>query len=199
MTLDKNLRATATYLDKTYADSNADPLTDDGNATSSMFSNTAASMASAQVGADPTNKPPKFNEGATTSRYVMENVDAADPDDDAAPDVDADNVGALVTATDASTQSITYSLEGQDRAMFRVRPDTGQIEVGASAMLDYDKKNTYTVRVKATDSSGLANDNASITVTIHVSNVDEGPSVTGPTNVTYAENRKDTVATYKAN
>ena len=106
-------------------------------------------------------------------------------------------IGAPVTAMD--TQSTAYSLEGRDRAMFRVRPDTGQIEVGDSAMLDYDKKNTYTVMVNATDSSGLTNENASITVTIHVSNVDEGPSVTGPTNVTYAENRKDTVATYASN
>ena len=202
--LNKNLRATATYLDKTYRDTAAgttDPLEADENATSEMFSNTARSMASAIVGADPTNKPPKFDEGAMTSRYVTENTMAADPDDDALSDAEenaSDNVGAPVTATDASTQSITYSLEGQDRAMFRIRPDTGKIEVGASAMLDYDKKNTYTVRVKATDSSGLANDNASITVTIHVSNVDEGPSVTGPTNVPYAENRKDTVATYRA-
>ena len=194
--LDMYLKATATYLDKTYAP-DTDPLQDDANATSSMFSNTAISMASAIVGEDPTNKPPKFNEGAMTSRYVMENTMADDTDDGETNDP-SDNVGAEVTATDAPTQSITYSLEGRDRAMFRVRPDTGQIEVGASAMLDYDKKNTYTVEVKATDSSGLANDNASITVTIHVSNVDEGPSVTGPTNVTYAENRKDTVATYRA-
>ena len=200
--LNKNLRATATYLDKTYAALDAD-LTIAGIAEADedgRFSNMAASMASAIVGADPTNKPPKFAEGAMTSRYVAENTMAADsPDDDAEEtDNDADNVGAAVMAMDALTQSITYSLEGQGRAMFRVRPDTGQIEVGASAMLDHDKKNTYTVRVKATDSSGLANDNASITVTIHVSNVDEGPSVTGPTNVSYAENRKDTVATYRA-
>ena len=50
--LDMYLKATATYLDKTYAP-DTDPLQDDANATSSMFSNTAISMASAIVGGRP--------------------------------------------------------------------------------------------------------------------------------------------------
>ena len=200
--LNKRLRATATYLDKTYAPA-TDPLQDDANATSSMFSNTATSMASAMVGANPTNKPPKFAEGAMTSRYVMENVDA-----DTA-------IGAAVLAMDTHTDAaqIVYSLGGADKDSFTIEAvdadfNGGDAEVGGQirtkAMLNYEMKSAYTVTVTATDSSGLANDNATITVTIHVSNVDERPvitegvlTLTGPRGSReHPENGTEAVGTY---
>ena len=51
----------------------------------------------------------------------------------------------------------------------------------------------------ATDSSGESNDSASIPVTIHVTDVDEGPMITGPTTtVDHAENDGGAVTTLSA-
>ena len=68
--------------------------------------------------------------------------------------------------------------------------------------LDTETKDTYTVTVTATDPSGLQ---TTIKVTIKVTNVDEAPkiaigglAVSGPTGVSYAEDRRDVVATYMA-
>ena len=46
---------------------------------------------------------------------------------------------------------MTYTLGGKDAALFRVRKDTGQIEVGDGTKLDYEKKNSYMVTITATD------------------------------------------------
>ena len=117
----------------------------------------------------------------------------------------ADNVGEPVTATDDADPTPTYTLGGTDKDMFRIRAN-GQIEVGAKAMLDYETKSSYTVTVTATDSSGdEANNSASITVTIYVTDLDEAPmistgglAVSGPARADYAEDRTDAVATYTA-
>ena len=102
---------------------------------------------------------------------TMHADDDADTDDDL-----ADNVGKPVTATDADDDTPTYTLGGNDKDMFRLRAN-GQIEVGAKAMLDYEKKKRYTVTVIADDGYGESNSTASITVTIHVTDLDEGPAI----------------------
>ena len=65
--------------------------------------------------------------------------------------------------------SITYRLLGTDMGSFAVS-NTGQITVDAGTVLDYETKDTYSVVVRATDTSSAT---ASATVTISVTNVDE--------------------------
>ena len=112
---------------------------------------------------DSRNKPPVFGDedpdmdgvqNAMATRKVEENTKAlagasgaGDANDDALDtDNSADNVGSAVTATDTkaggTVETLTYTLGGADMGMFRVR-NTGQIEVGAGTMLDYETKNTY--------------------------------------------------------
>ena len=139
----------------------------------------------------------------------MEENTKALADDDEADDDDenlADNVGKPVTATDADDDTPTYTLGGSNADMFRVRAN-GQIEVGAKAMLDYEKKRRYMVTVMADDGYGASNSKASITVTIHVTDLDEGPTIMDKADSTakgeksvdeYAEDRTDAVLTLKA-
>ena len=75
--------------------------------------------------------------------------------EDAAP---GDPVGDPVQATDAAETGpdvLTYTLDDNTNT-FSIDSATGQIEVGAGTTLDYDTQPiTYTVRVTATDPSGL--------------------------------------------
>ena len=120
-----------------------------------------------------TNRPPTFTDGQTTSRDVAENTAASG------------NVGTVVAATDADSDSLTYSLTSTDASSFTV-DNTGQIKVGATTTLDYESaKNTYTVVVQVTDSktaAGVTETNPTIddiiTVTINVTDVDEDGTVT---------------------
>ena len=95
---------------------------------------------------------------------------------------------------DPNVDPLTYTLEGTDASKFRVR-DNGQIEVGAGTELDYETKTTYMVTVMAEDSFG---DSASIMVTITVTDINEGPDITGEDTIEYPENRTSSVETYRA-
>jgi hypothetical protein len=200
------LKAMVTYTDRTYDEDNV--ATNNADAAFMSFMNTAVSDSTTPVRNNPMNQAPKFGEGASTFRVVEENTMAveADPNEDleTSTDDDADNVGEPVTATDADGDTPVYTLGGTDKDMFRIRTD-GQIEVGDKAMLDYEKKNRYSVTVMADDGYGGSNSTASITVTIYVTDLDEGPiimsgglAVSGPARADYAEDRTDAVATYTA-
>ena len=175
-----------------------------------------AMMATAnQVLADTRNKAPVFpdrdaemdGEQTDQVRMVQEN----------APMIGSDpaitgvrNVGAVVTAMDFITANdgmmipeiLTYSLGGPDADSFSINRGTAQISTKADVPLDKEEKDTYTVTVTATDPSGLE---ATITVTIMVTNVDEAPEIvvgglviSGKASIDYAENGTGTVATYTA-
>ena len=159
------------------------------------------------VAADTRNKAPVFADQDTetdgvqnteTTRKVEENTKADAADDTLLLDDDnaTDNVGGVVMATDPDPNEdpLTYTLEGTDAAKFRVR-DNGQIEVGAGTELDYETKTTYMVTVMAEDSFG---DSASIMVTITVTDVNEGPDITGEDTIEHPENRASSVETYRA-
>ena len=96
-------------------------------------------------------------------------------------------------ATDADDDTVTYTLSGSD--MFRVRDD-GQIEVRDKAKLDYETSWSHTVTLTADDGTSEANGTASITVNIHVTDLDERPTITdrgdstaiGEQTVEYVEN-----------
>ena len=110
----------------------------------------AASTQAVQAGA---NRPPEFD-SATATREVPENTEAGE------------NIGAPVTATDPDTgDTLAYKLEGTDADSFDIGRSTGQITVGARAVLDYEAKSSYKVTVTAADPSGSS---AAIDVTIAV-------------------------------
>ena len=159
--------------------------------------------------ADTRNKAPVFEDqddemdGDQTdqTRMVSENVPATEP---------IRLVGAVVTAMDFITANdgtttveiLTYTMGGPDADSFTINRSTAQISTKADVPLDKEAKDTYTVTVTATDPSGLQ---ATINVTITVTNVDEAPmimvgglAISGTARVDYAEDRRDAVATYAA-
>ena len=156
-----------------------------------------------QVQTSRENQAPRFKEGASTFRVVMENVMMVD--DDAAEDTDdtADNIGSPVEATDANGDMVTYTLGGADASLFRIRSD-GQLEV--KGKLDHEMDSSHTVTVTANDGSGGSNTTASITVTIYVTDADEAPKITdnadrgadGQRTVGYPENGDGYVARFTA-
>ena len=80
------------------------------------------------------------------------------------------SVGAVVTATDADNDTLTYSLEGTDAASFEIDSGTGQIKTVTGVTYNFEAtKNSYSVTVKASD--GTASD--TIAVTVDVTDVDE--------------------------
>ena len=116
-------------------------------------------------------------------------------------------VGDPVTATDTDNDTLTYELDNDadstndlatpsDLQFFDIDMETGQIEVAQE--LDYDAvgqgrvadavAGTYTVVVRATDPSGLADN---ITVTITAENVNEDPVVTGRAELSVPEEDDD--------
>ena len=157
-----------------------------------------------------TDNPPMFPKDETGKRYIVEggtgNVLA---NSDGTTAVTADDP---VQAEDMEDdQLLTYSLSGTDASSFTITSDTGvdqdddrggQISVASGVKLDYETKPTYMVTVTATDPDGLSD---SIDVTIMVTDMDEAPkimvgglAISGMSSVSYAENRRDAVATYTA-
>ena len=95
------------------------------------------------------NNPPVFTEGATATREVSASAQAGT------------SIGLPVTATDAdSGDTVTYSLEGRDAALFDIGSNTGQLATKSGITLIVGT--TYTVTVIADDTK----DRASITVSI---------------------------------
>ena len=92
-------------------------------------------------------------------------------------------VGDAITATDPDGDVLTYSLSGTDASSFVIDGSTGQITVGSGTVLDYESGPTrYTVVVSVHDGrDAYGNDDtavdASIEVSIDVSNVDEAGTV----------------------
>ena len=162
----KYLRAAATYTDVTHS-----------------ASGQTASETVGPVGA--ANSAPEFadsnNDGTAdaVSRTVTENTTTGD-------------VGAAVTATDADSDALTYSVaesSGPDAAAdladfnrhFSLDAATGQISVGAGAAIDYETRNTYKVAYQVTDNKNSAGsvDTAvddTLVLTINVTDANEAPS-----------------------
>ena len=180
--------------------------------TDSKGSTSAVGMADNRVVVNQENQPPEFKLDdkviTATTRMVAENTDADSEDDtsdtnDLADDIMApgdDRTKDPVMATDMSgttPDTLTYTLGGKDAAMFRVRGDTGQIEVGADTELDYETKKSYMVTVTATDPSLLS---ATIDVTINVTDVNEPPDIAGEDDLTkeFRENSTSTIETFRA-
>ena len=127
------------------------------------------------------NEPPAFTEAAP-SRSVPENSG------------NGTDVGHPVTATDPDGDTLTYSLDGTDKASFSIDTSSGQLQTKTE--LDYESgKRSYTVTITAIDPSG---ESATVTMTIAVTDENEAPEVTISSTVRYAENGADPVDTYTA-
>ena len=105
------------------------------------------------------NNPPAFS-ADTAARSVAENTAAGQ------------NVGAALTATDADSDTLTYTLEGADAASFGIVSGSGQIQTRTGVTYNHEAKSTHTVVVKADDGNGGTD---TVTVTITVTDVDEPP------------------------
>ena len=104
------------------------------------------------------NNAPVFTDGATATRSIAENT------------VAGTNIDTPVAATDADSDTLTYTLGGTDAASFAIVESTGQLQTKLA--LNYERKPTYTVIVTVSDNKGGSD---SINVTINVTNVvDEG-------------------------
>ncbi len=96
------------------------------------------------------NEPPSFPTAAAT-RSVVENTAAASA------------FGDPITATDPDSASLTYTLEGPDAAAFDIDASTGRLRTRAA--LDYERRTSYAVVVKASDGSHSVPIAVAITVT----------------------------------
>ena len=101
----------------------------------------------------------------TTSRSFFESVGNS-------VFVSPESVGAVVTATDADGDTLTYSLEGTDAAKFGIVSSSGLIRTKVGENYDREVKDSYSVTVKADDSNGGTD---TIMVTITVNNFAEKP------------------------
>ena len=105
-------------------------------------------------------------------------------------------------ASDPQRQSISWSLEGEDRGDFTLTEDSsGRSVLSFSSPPDYEipadsnRRNDYELTVVATDEDSHR-DRLSFTVT--VTDVNEGPEVSGPSTFTIAENGRLSNAVYTA-
>ncbi len=107
-------------------------------------------------------RPPTFNEGATTTRAALENSEVGT------------EVGEPVRATDRDGDRLEYWLRGTDRASFHLDPRTGQLTT--ALLLDYETQSEYSVQVRVRDGEGGSD---GIDVTITIVDLDEAPSQPG--------------------
>ena len=120
---------------------------------------TADAVTADTVLAEP-NSAPQFSD-ATVSRTVAENT------------IWGTDIGAPITATDTTGDTLTYSLDSDDGDSFSIIRTSGQLRTKDD--LDYERKSSYSVTVTVTDSSSAV---AEVPVTISVTNVEEAGEVT---------------------
>ena len=131
------------------------------------------------------NEPPAFPSTETRTRNVR---------DDTAAEQDIGNPVAAVDPDVGAT--LTYTLGGTDVASFGFDPATGQLKTKAA--LDKETKDTYSVTVSVKDNPSDAIPDATITVTINVTDSNEPPVLSGSAAVSYPENGTGPVSTYTA-
>ncbi len=120
------------------------------------------------------NGEPFFVEGDAAVRVVREDLVA-----DMA-------VGAAVGARDHGSDTLVYSLGGSDAALFGIDSSTGQLKT--KEPLDFEDASSHEVTVSVSDSKdddGNADTaaDASIEVTVSVTDVDEAPELIGDTDI----------------
>ncbi len=102
------------------------------------------------------------------------------------------------TADDTDGDLLIYTLGGADAASFQLSKPTrkgNDVNLETKAALDYETKNVYTLTITATDPSRASD---TISVTVNVTNVNEGATVSEVQTVQYAENGTGPVVTFSA-
>ena len=107
---------------------------------------------------------PIFNPSLPTTISVEENTSSGD------------NIGVPYTAMDADGDTLSYHLSGADESSFDIVESSGQLQTKSA--LDFETKSSYSVTVGVRDSSADTADDATIDVTITVTNADEAGTVT---------------------
>ena len=139
---------------------------------------------------DRQNTDPEFPESESGARSLPENtaVDSA--------------VGDPVTATDADSDALTYSLSSASE-YFSLHGETGQLQV--TKLLDYEvaTTRTHTLTVNVTDGRDIHGDvdntiDDTLAVTVTVEDVNEGFTVSGPDHISREENTTGVLATFTA-
>ena len=102
---------------------------------------------------------PVFADSDPATRTIAENTDAGT------------NIGDPISATDADSDTLTYSLGGTDADSFDIVSTSGQLQTKAA--LDFETQSSYTVTVTAYDGNSGG---ARIDVTINVTDVNEDPN-----------------------
>ena len=136
-----------------------------------------------------TNSEPFFVDGESTTRTVAENVGSG-----------AD-VGSAVSASDAESDSFTYSLGGTDAASFDLDTSTGQLTTTFDT--DFEVREAFAVTVSVSDAKDAAGDADSavddmIAVRVEVIDENEPPIVEGPTAFEVTEGYQSDIAGYTA-
>ena len=113
---------------------------------------TAVSRPTSGGGGAPSNRAPSFIEGTAASRTVAEDAAAGQ------------DIGEPLEAVDPDrSDTLTYTLEGEDAAYFDIDATTGQMRTKAA--LDYETRTTYTLTVRVADSRG-SQETMEVTVTV---------------------------------
>ena len=92
----------------------------------------------------PANQQPQFPSSETGARSVAENTAAAT------------DIGVPVAATDAESDTLTYSLGGVDADSFDFVTSSGQLRTKAD--LDYEAQSAYSLTVSVSDSKDADGD-----------------------------------------
>ena len=179
-------RLTASYADffrgSDVSFDNHEPLRD------SLGNHAAVSSAAVSITRS-ANSAPEFPSSETGARSVDENTPARR------------NIGTPIGATDADNDRRRYSISGTDAALFEVVATSGQLRTKGA--LDHESRMSYSFTMSVTDNKDIhgyadtvVDDTISVTVTVN--DVDEGPMVTGDTAVSVDENTENSSRFYSA-
>ena len=135
------------------------------------------------------NSPPEFPTTEDGARSVDENAPAGR------------NIGAPIRATDADSNRLTYSISGADAAFFDVVTTSGQLRTRDA--LDHESRDSYSFTMSVHDGKDIHGNadttvDDTISVTVTVGDVDEGPTVTGDIEPSVDENTETFSRTYTA-
>ena len=95
-------------------------------------------------------------------------------------------------ADDPEFGLVTWSVAGTDGSAFDINPESRVLTFKTPP--DYETKNEYQITLQAFDGVNTG----TLDVTVNITNVDEGPIITGPSRVTVEENGDKLVGNYTA-
>ena len=135
------------------------------------------------------NSPPEFPTTEDGARSVDENSSAGR------------NIGSPIAATDADSDGRTYSISGADAALFDVVSTSVQLRTRDA--LDHESRDSYSFTMSVTDGkdphgNGDTTVDDTVDVTVTVNDVNEGPAVTGETDISVEENTETFSRTFSA-